>query len=143
MFQTLSLRAALLLIEIPGDDTPRYRKPVGSTDANPFEWVQNHTNVVYPALAITVIALIAFSILSAWRSEDIDGLKKAELKREIIRQLRKEVWGMTADALARALGVPGTRALKLLEEMAEQKIVESRTDTSRVTTWRMRGLSNS
>ncbi|MFZ5438788.1 MAG: hypothetical protein ACOZQL_02205 [Myxococcota bacterium] len=130
-----------LLIDLPGDP-PKYTKPAGSADVRYIELLENNTHIIYPILAVTVVALIAFGVISAWRSEDIDGLKKAELKREIIRELRREVWGMTADRLAKNIGVPGGRMLKLLEEMAEDSIVESRTDTSRVTTWRMKGLSN-
>lgn len=140
-FSQLLARFALLAIEGLGNDPHPYVKPVGSAKVRYFEWLENHTHVVYPLLAVATVALIAFGIISAWRSEDIDGLKKAELKREIIRELRREVWGMTADRLARNIDVPGGRMLKLLEEMAEDNIVESRTDTSRVTTWRMKGLT--
>lgn len=139
MFLTLCIRAALLFPDLPGD-APKYRKPVGSTDVRPFEWLENNSHIVYPVVGIGVIALISWGIISAWRTEDVDGLKKAELKREIIRELRREVYGMTADRLAKNIDVPGVRMLKLLEEMAEQNIVESRTDTQRTTTWRMRGI---
>ena len=71
----------------------------------------------------------------------LDGIAQAEMKREVIRQLRREVYGLTAVRLATLLDVPGGKMLKLLEEMAEANIVESRTDTSRVTTWRMKGLT--
>lgn len=128
------------LPDLPGEP-PKYVKPVGSAQVKYFEWLENNSHVVYPALAVAVVALIAFGIIGAWRSEDVDGIQKAELKREIIRQLRREVYGLTAVRLATILNVPGGRMLKLLEEMAEEGIVESRTDTSRVTTWRMRGLT--
>lgn len=137
----LLLNAALLLIELPGQERG-YVKPVSSTHVRYIEWLENNTHLVYPALAILVVALVAFAIISAWRTEDIDGIQKAELKREIIRQLRRDVYGMTAVKLAEKVGIPGGKMLKLLEEMAEQNIVESRTDTARVTTWRMRGLSD-
>lgn len=133
-------RLCLLLIDMPGEG-PKYGKPVGSAYVRYFEWLENNTHIVYPIIAVVVVALIAFGVIQAWRTEDIDGLKKAEMKREIIRMLRREVYGMTADRLAKTLEIPGGRMLKLLEEMAEANIVESRTDTSRVTTWRMKGLT--
>ncbi|MBL8915549.1 MAG: hypothetical protein JNM17_32930 [Archangium sp.] len=126
---------------MPGDDKPKYVKPVGSASVKYFEQLENNTHIVYPALAILMVALIAFGIISAWRSEDSDGLKKAEMKREIIRELRREVYGMTVNHLAKNLKEPGGKILKLLEEMAEDSIVESRTDSARVTTWRMKGLT--
>jgi hypothetical protein len=136
----MNLMHLFLALDMPGDP-PKYVKPVGSASVRYFEWLENNTHVVYPALAVVLVALIAFGIISAWRTEDSDGLKKAELKREIIRELRREVYGMTANHLAKNIQVDGTKMLKLLEEMAEDNIVESRTDSSRVTTWRMKGLT--
>lgn len=141
MLTKLLSGALLLLIEIPGQERS-YVKPPSSTASRHIEWLENNTQIIYPALALLVVALIAFGVISAWRTEDIDGLQKAELKREIIRQLRRDVYGMTAVKLAQNVGIPGGKMLKLLEEMAEQNIVESRTDTARVTTWRMRGLQD-
>ncbi|MFT3706208.1 MAG: hypothetical protein QM817_00950 [Archangium sp.] len=138
----MNLLDLVLALDMPGDHPPKYVKPVGSASVRYFEWLENNTHVVYPALAVVLVALIAFGIISAWRTEDSDGLKKAELKREIIRELRREVYGMTANHLAKNIQLDGTKILKLLEEMAEDNIVESRTDSSRVTTWRMKGLTS-
>ena len=141
MLHALFFRAALLLIDLPGDP-PRYTKPAGSASVRYFELLENNSHIIYPIIAVSVVALIAFGVISAWRTEDVDGLKKAELKREVIRLLRREVYGMTAIRLAEGVGIPPGRMLKLLDEMAEASIVESRTDTARVTTWRMKGLTN-
>lgn len=127
---------------MPGDP-PRYVKPVDAAQSRYFEWLEANTHLVYPALAVLAVALIAFGVLKALRSEDMDGLQKAELKRELILELRREVWGMTAERLSRSVGVPALKLLKVLEEMQRDNIVESRTDTSHVTTWRMKGLSSS
>lgn len=141
MVTKLLFGALLLLVEIPGQERG-YVKPPSSTASRHIEWLENNTQLIYPALALLVVALIAFGVISAWRTEDMDGIQKAELKREIIRQLRRDVYGMTAVKLAQNLDIPGGKMLKLLEEMADQNIVESRTDTARVTTWRMRGLQD-
>lgn len=134
--------AAALLIDMPGEPTP-YAKPVGATKVKYIEFLENNAHVLYPLIAIVVVALIAFGVISAWRTEDMDGLQKAELKREIIRELRREIWGMTADAISKNVGVPRLKLLKILEEMQADNILEVRTDTQRVTTWKMKGLSNS
>ncbi|MCC6334474.1 MAG: hypothetical protein IT380_10865 [Myxococcales bacterium] len=127
---------------MPGEPTP-YAKPVGATKVKYIELLENNSHIIYPLLAVVVVALIAFGVISAWRSEDMSGLQKAELKREIIRELRREIWGMTADALSKNVGVPRFKLLKILEEMQADNILEARTDTQRVTTWKMKGLSNS
>lgn len=133
------LRLALFVFDLPGEP-PDYVRPPGSTTPRYFELLENNTHLVYPGLAVLVLLLIAVGILQAWRSEDMDGLQKANLKREIIGELRREVHGMTADSLSKNLGVPSLRLLRILEEMQKDSILESRTDTRRITTWRMKGI---
>jgi hypothetical protein len=136
------LLTAALLLDLPGEPAP-YVKPVSATKVKYIELLEDNTHIIYPILAVVVVVLIALGVISAWRTEDLSGLQKAELKREIIRELRKEIWGMTADALAKNVGVPPIKLLKVLEEMQADNILEARTDTHRVTTWKMKGLSNS
>jgi hypothetical protein len=137
------LYALIDLPKLPGaGENEAYVRPAGSMDMKYSEWFEAHTSTLYPLIAIVVVALVAWGIISAWRGDDMDGLAKAELKREIIRLLRRDVYGLSADKLAAQLEIPGGKLLKLLDEMAEENIVESRTSTSRVTTWRMKGLTD-
>lgn len=133
------LRLAFFAFDLPGEP-PDYVRPPGATSPRYFELLENNTHLIYPGLAVLVLLLIAVGILQAWRSEDMDGLQKAKLKREIIGELRREVHGMTADSLSKNLGVPSLRLLRILEEMQKDAILESRTDTRRITTWRMKGI---
>lgn len=135
----LTTRLLTLFFDIPGQP-PDYVRPPGATNPKYFELLENNSHLIYPGLAVLVLLLIAFGILQAWRSEDMDGLQKANLKREIIGELRREVHGLTADALSKATGVPSLRLLRVLEEMQKDSILESRTDTRRITTWRMKGI---
>jgi hypothetical protein len=127
-----------LLLELPGE-LP-YARPPSATAPRYFELLEQNTHLVYPALAVLVVTLIALGVIAAWRSGDVDGIEKAEVKRELVRELRRELHGVTVDQLARTLGVPSLKLLRLLEELAEQGIAECRTDTRRVTTWRLKGL---
>ena len=135
----LTIRALTLLIDLPGQP-PDYIRPPGATTPRYIELLENNTHLVYPALAVLVLVLISLGILQAWRSEDMDGLQKAELKRSIINELRREVHGMSADAISKAVGVPSLKLLRILEEMQKDNILESRTDTRRLTTWKMKGI---
>jgi hypothetical protein len=135
----LILRVLLFAIDLPGQ-TPDYVRPPSATAPRYIEQLETNTHLVYPAVAVLVLILIGLGILQAWRSEDMDGLQKAELKREVIRELRREVHGLTADAISKAVGVPSLKLLRVLEEMQRDNILESRTDTARITTWRMKGL---
>jgi hypothetical protein len=124
-------------IDLPGEP-PDYVRPPSATTPRYIELLEGNTHLIYPALAVLVLVLIALGILQAWRSEDMDGVQKAELKRDVIRELRREVHGLSADALSKAVGVPSLKLLRVLEEMQKDNILESRTDTQRLTTWRMK-----
>jgi hypothetical protein len=128
-----------LKLENPGPE-PSYRRPESATDVRYVEIIERNTHLIYPALAVLVVVLVAWAIISSLRSEDISGIKKAEMKREIIRELRREVYGMTVEMLSKNTGIDRLQLSKVLDEMMLEHIVESRTDTSHVTTWRMRGM---
>ncbi len=129
--------ALLLLIDLPGQP-PSYPKPQSATDVRYIEFLEDNTHLIYPALAVLALVAIILGILQAYRSEDMSGVEKAEIKRDIIRELRRQVGGMTVDDLARAIAVPSLKVLKILEELQKENIVDTRTNTRRLTTWRMK-----
>lgn len=142
-----ALYIALLDSELPipdikmgGGENAPYVRTQGATTAKYFEFLENNTHIIYPLLTVTVLVLIALGVLQAWRTQDLDGVQKAELKRELINQLRRDLHGTTVDAMSKVVGLPPFRLNKLLEEMQKDGILESRTDTRRITTWRLKGL---
>jgi hypothetical protein len=122
-------------------DSPGYVAPLSSTSPRYLELLEENTHILYPAIAVLVVALIAFGVISAWRTEDIDVIAKAEMKREIIREMRRQVHGLTVEQLAKLTSMPPLKLVRLLEEMQEGGITESRTDSARITTWRLKGLT--
>lgn len=133
---------SLVLHAGPPEHAP-YVQPLSATKPRYIEALEENTHLIYPGIAVLVLLLIALGVISAWRSEDIDGIQKAEMKREIIRELRREIHGITVERLAKLVNAPSLKVAKLLEEMHTQGIAESRTDTRRVTTWRLKGLTDS
>lgn len=125
-------------LKIPGVDD--YAKPDGATSPPYFEWLERNTHIIYPALAVVVVVLIVGGILQSWRTTDIAGVAKAEAKREIVLQLRREVHGMSVERLARMTGLDMMKLVKLLEEMQREGVVTSHTNTQRLTTWVLKGL---
>ena len=140
------IAAYLWLTDLPipdiklGRDSDPYVRPSGATTAKYWEWLENNTHIIYPALTVTVLVLISLGVLQAWRSQDLDGVQKAELKRELVKELRREMHGCTVDMMSKVVGLPPFRLNKLLEEMQADGLLESRTDTRRITTWRLKGL---
>lgn len=111
-----------------------------ATDPGYFEFLEHNSHIIYPVLGVLVLALIAAGILQAWRSQDLDGLQKAELKREIILELRKQLGGASAEALARTVGMEPFKLVRLLEELQRDGVLLSHTSTQRLTVWRLKGV---
>jgi hypothetical protein len=115
---------------LPTDISPKY-----------FEILERNSHIIYPTLGLLVLLLLVAGILQAWRAQDLDGLAKVELKREIILELRRTLGGASAEALSRAVGLEPLKVMKLLEEMQQDGILVSHTNTARLTLWRLRGTS--
>jgi hypothetical protein len=130
------LSALLFLAQIPYPDQP---KPSAASSPKYIEVLESNSHIIYPVLAVLVLALIVIGILQAWRAHDLDGLTKAELKREIVVELRKQLGGASADALSRAVGLEPFKLVKLLEEMQRDGVVASHTNTQRLTFWQLKG----
>ena len=119
---------------------PYYVKPEGASSAQYFELLEKNTHIIYPALAILVLVLLVAGILQAWRTQDLDGLQKAELKREVILVLRRETHGAPVEILAKEVGLSNLKLVKRLEELQVDGIVVSFTNTQRLTIWSLKGI---
>lgn len=136
------ISAALLLLpeglKIPGQLD--YEQPEGSTNVPYLELLENNTHIIYPAMAILVVVLIVAGILNAWKSDDLDSVVKAEAKREIVMQLRRELHGMSAERLTRMTGLELNKLVRLLQEMQDDGMLTSHTNSQRQTTWVLKGI---
>ena len=116
------------------------QKHVGATTPPYIEMLEQNSHIIYPALAVLVLVLLVAGILQAWKTQDLDGLQKATLKKEIVVHLRQEIAGAPADQLARQVGVAPIKLMRLLEEMQKDGILSSHTNTQRLTIWRLKGV---
>jgi hypothetical protein len=117
------------------------QQPVSAIQNPLVDFVERYSNILYPALALAVLLVLVIGIMHAWRSQDMDGLAKAEFKREIILELRRNTFGLSAEMLARALELELLKTVRLLEEMKEDGVVFPETDREQSTRWRLKGLS--
>jgi hypothetical protein len=117
-----------------------YQKPDSATSPEYFELLEKNTHIIYPVLAVVVLVILVAGILQAWKTQDLDGLQRAELKREIVLELRKETFGASAEVLARRIKLDPLKLMNLLEQMQQEGVVMSMTDTKRLTTWRLKGV---
>jgi hypothetical protein len=102
--------------------------------------LEENAHIVYPVLGVVVLALLGVGIFQAWRAQDLDGVQKAEFKRAIISELRRNMGGSSAEALSRAIGLEPLKLGKLLEEMLETGTLSCHTNTQRLTVWQLKGL---
>lgn len=145
MLLSLYVRTTLALAELPNIPgmpgyKPDYQRPTNSASPEYIELLERNTHIIYPVLAVLVLVVLAAGILQAWKTQDLDGLQKAEFKREIILELRKDTLGYTAESLARRVKLEPLKLVRLLEEMQSEGIISSTTNTQRLTTWRLKGV---
>lgn len=127
-----------LLAQAPAPD---YTKPVSSLSPKYFEVLEQNSHIIYPAVAVLTLVIIAAGILQAWRTQDLDGLQKNEFKKAIVNELRRNISGLPGDLLARAIGLDRLKTNRLLEQMQQEGMVVSHTNSQRLTVWRIRGAS--
>ena len=137
-FTGLMRPVLLLLAQVIPPLIPQ--KHVGATTPPYIEMLEQNSHIIYPALAVLVLVLLVAGILQAWKTQDLDGLQKAELKKEIVVHLRQEIGGAPAEQLARQVGIAPIKLVRLLEEMQKDGILLSHTNTQRLTIWRLKGV---
>lgn len=107
-----------------------------------LEFLERNSRVLYPALALLAVGLLVLGILVAWRTEEVSGIAKVELKREIINSMRLNLDGVTVADLAKPLKLKPILISKVIEEMHADGIVVSHTNARGVTLWRLRGIGS-
>ncbi|MFY2556539.1 hypothetical protein ACN469_02750 [Corallococcus terminator] len=131
----MSLQLSGLLAQI----VPDYTRPVSSMSPKYFEVLEQNSHIIYPLVAILTLVLIAAGVLQAWRTQDLDGLQKSEFKKAIVNELRRNITGLPGDVLAKAVGLDRLKTNRLLEQMQQDGMVVSHTNSQRLTVWRIRG----
>jgi hypothetical protein len=104
-----------------------------------MEFLEKNRGILYPAMAGLALVLILFGILQAWRGHEMDGAKKAEIKKDIALELRKAGGATSADLIAKAIGLEKFKTVKILEEMLEDGTIITYTNTQRLAVWQLKG----
>ena len=94
-------------------------------EGGPLEVLDEYGHIIYPALGVLVIILLAASVFSAWRAPRIEGVEKARIKGDTIRLMRKNVGWITAIEVAQHLEVDAHVAAILLNEMKDDGLLTS------------------
>ncbi|WP_246137170.1 hypothetical protein [Myxococcus llanfairpwllgwyngyllgogerychwyrndrobwllllantysiliogogogochensis] len=134
-FPALSLQHSGLLAQI----VPDYTRPVSSMSPKYFEILEQNSHIIYPLVAVLTLVLITAGVLQAWKTQDLDGLQKNEFKKAIVNELRRNITGLPGDVLAKAVGLDRLKTNRLLEQMQQDGMVVSHTNSQRLTVWRIRG----
>jgi hypothetical protein len=120
--------------------TAGYARPAGATSPRYIEFLEQNSNVLYPALAALTIVLIVLGVLQAWRGQELSVEQKIQLKKEIVLELRKAGGGVSAEVVARALGMETFKTVRLLEEMLKDGLLLTYTNTQRLAMWQLKGV---
>lgn len=115
------------------------RPTTGATTETYFAWLERNQDIAYPALALMVLGLVAWGILTALRTELLDPEVKLELKRNIINELRRNVTGASAETLGKLLRYPEDRIVRVVSEMERDGIVDTTVSERGRTLYILRG----
>ena len=140
---TLLLPLLVTLLQLEGLpwEKDSYVKPKTSLSNSYFDVLEQNSHIIYPVLAVLTLALIIAGLLQAWKNQDMDTKTRVEYKRAILTELRRHLNGMPGDELARTLALDRLKMVKLLEQMQQEGMVQSHTNSKRITVWRVRGAA--
>jgi hypothetical protein len=99
------------------------------------QWWDRHTQVVFPTLVVLSLIVLLTGIIQAFRSEDLRGTDRVELKREVLVAVRRHPGGVAAEQLSKDTGIQTRLLVKLLEDMQRIGWVTCFTNTQRLTLW--------
>ena len=118
---------------------PKPHTPNESETQKLWYFVEDHGDVVFPILALVVVALIVFGIRRGMKSNVADLQQKQDQKDAIVRMMRAKLL-VSPDAVAGELSIDRFVASALLEELVrEGKLVEQRI-AGGVANYRLKGL---
>ena len=108
-----------------------------------WEWMEENSLFTYPAIALSIIALIGGALIASWRSQAMSAEQKSVLKGKIMAIMRRRVSGVSPEAIAAELQIDVMTSAKLLSELTEEGVIAashggSSTDTAR---YRLKGLN--
>lgn len=104
-----------------------------------WKWIEDNGSIVYPALALVIIGLIAGALFASWRADELEGERKGELKMKILQVMRRRISGVSVEQIAAELQIDVLVAAKLLSELDEEGVVAAtRTAGSTPSQYRLR-----
>jgi hypothetical protein len=111
-----------------------------ANDTDYIVWLESHSAVVYPAIGLLVIALMAWGILAALRSSEMDTATRVKVKTDVLDALRLHVGGLSTQELMTETGKSQAELLPVLDEMAKDHQIWSTRSAERRTVWHARGV---
>lgn len=120
---------ALALAQAPRGFRPRTHKPHAPADDDAHRiwyFVEDHGDIVFPLLALLVVALIIFGIRKGMKSSTDELQVKQQQKDSIVRMMRAKLL-VTPEAVAAELRLDRFQASALLDELVKEgKLVEQK-----------------
>lgn len=106
-------------------------------------FLADYGQLLIPVVSAVVIFLVLVGVYRALRNDDLTGLKKKELKGEILRIMRLKVGGLTVVQVRDELEVKLHHAQLLLEELVEHGALEVYAGEERGDVYHVAGVGGS
>jgi hypothetical protein len=106
-----------------------------------LELLERNSHILYPTLAVITLALVSAGVFQSIRAQQVDGAAVSRQKQLIVDALRRQPVGLPAAMLAGQLGLDTHKTVRLLEQMQQDGVLDSYTNSQRITLWQVKGLS--
>ena len=106
-----------------------------------LELLERNSHILYPTLAVITLALVSAGVLQALRAQKVDGALTSRHKQIIVDALRSQPVGLPATSLAGQLGLDTHKTVRLLEQMQQDGLLVSYTNSQRILLWQVKGLT--
>lgn len=90
-----------------------------------WEWIEDNGAIVYPAIALAIVGLIAGALLSSWRADELNAEQRGQLKMKILQIMRRRLSGVSPEMVAAELQLDVIIAARLLGELEEEGVLAS------------------
>ena len=105
-----------------------------------MEFSDRYGAIVWPALAITVVGLVAWGTLKSASHKSIPGPDRMRVKKEIIHELRRNLSGLSLEQISHLVGHHREPTHALLLEMVKDGMLRASTNSKGAEVFKLPGM---
>jgi len=133
---------AFLALALSAASAPKPKKPRPPDEEGAhklWHWIEDHLEIVFPVVGVTVIVLVLWGVRRGMAQADDSIAVRTRQKEAIVRLMRLKLL-VNAETVANELQLDRFHAAALLEELTKEGLLVPGRATGGVATYRLKGL---